>query len=220
VTASRPVLAFDSGSPRASAALATAGRVVARREAPRDESERDLLRLLAAVLADASLAPRELGGVVALAGPGSFTGVRMACAAAQALAQACDVPAAGYSTLAALALAAPSGAGEVLSVVDALRGEWFVQRFGPPDASGLRPELAAPELWRPGDPSPYHAAVVCGFGAQHFAALTAVGESCEPEHLAAHVATAVSADADWRWDASLLTRPLHLRAPATTRPRA
>ena len=213
------MLAFDSGSPRASAAVALAGRVLARREISRDRGDGDLLRLLAAVLADAAVEPRELGGVVALAGPGSFTGVRVACASAQALARACDVPAAGMPTLAALALVAPASAAEVLSVVDALRDEWFVQRFGTPAASGLRPPLGPPEIWRPGDPDPPAAAVIAGFGARRFAPRATAGERREPEHLAAAVAAAATAP-DWRWDDALLTRPLHLRAPATTGPRS
>jgi len=45
------------------------------------------------------------------------------------------------------------------------------------------------------------------------------GERREPEHLAAAVAAAATAP-DWRWDDALLTRPLHLRAPATTGPRS
>jgi len=215
---SAPILAFDFGGPVAEAALAAGAEVVAERREARD-GEADLLRLLDELLRQAEVAPRDLGGVVALAGPGSFTGVRVACAAALGLGQAWDLPIAGVSTLAALAWSAPPAPPRLLAVVDALRGEWFVQPFGPADPAGRRAPLADARLWSPGEPAPRPAAAVVGHGAERFAAATGVDE---PVHAAGGVAAAAAlaaASPDWRWDAAALTRPYHLRAPATTRPR-
>lgn len=217
---SRPILAFDSGSPRASVAVATAGRVLASRDEPREPGAPDLLNLIDSTLATAGVEPSDLGGVIALAGPGSFTGVRIGCATARAIAQAWEMPACGYSTLAALAMASPTSMPEVLAVVDALRGEWFVQRFGAAGDDGLRTALSAPELMRPSPANALDTAGVCGFGVHRFAAcLGKPVETHVPAALAAFVARAASRSSEWSWDLSWLSHPLHLRAPATTRPR-
>jgi tRNA threonylcarbamoyladenosine biosynthesis protein TsaB len=79
------------------------------------------------------------------AGPGTFTGLRIGIATAQALAMSAGVELVGVSTLQSLALAAhhrePGCA--TLAVIDARRGEAFVAGWGA-DASPLReaPTLA------------------------------------------------------------------------------
>ncbi len=88
--------------------------------------------------------------VVAGLGPGSFTGVRVAIAAARALAFAWQGKACGYPTLALVAAMARAQSGDVPVAVAMTggHGEWFVERF---DALGrsasplasLSPEAAA-----------------------------------------------------------------------------
>lgn len=69
-----------------------------------------LLPAIRFALEHARLGPRQLGGVVVGAGPGSFTGVRIAAATAKALVHAAKVPLYAYSTLLALAASvAPAG---------------------------------------------------------------------------------------------------------------
>ena len=92
------------------------------------------------LLADAGVEPLAVGALVAGTGPGSYTGLRMGLAAARALALSLAVPAAGISTLAALA----KGADGAVPVVDARRGEVFTEedgepRVGPPDHLAVEP---------------------------------------------------------------------------------
>jgi tRNA threonylcarbamoyl adenosine modification protein YeaZ len=212
------VLAIDFSSPLASVAVAARGELLAAdAAAPGDEG--DLLRRLDAALAAAGVAPDRLAGVAALAGPGSFTGLRVACATALGLAQAWGMPAGGVSSLAALAWSAPAEAGRLLAAVDALRGEWFVQEFGPADADGFRSESGEATLWRAGDRLDAALDAVIAFDADRFAA------ACDrplPALAAPPLAPAVARLASrhgWRWRAELLTRPSYLRAPAVSRPR-
>jgi tRNA threonylcarbamoyladenosine biosynthesis protein TsaB len=189
------ILAFDTATHDATSAVVLDGEVVAERRSQ-----------AVTVLADCDALLRQggfhLGDVGALAvgvGPGSFTGVRIGLAAARAIAFACDLPAAGVSTLAALA-ANRRGA---LPVVDARRKEVFVLRDGVPVV------LAAEELV----PSP--GTVCIGDGAVRYRPLLeAHGAEVPPDDDAAHVPWA-------RHHAVLATgfgpadalEPLYLRVP-------
>jgi tRNA threonylcarbamoyl adenosine modification protein YeaZ len=72
----------------------------------RGQAER-LMPFLAALLARAGLGWRDLGGLVAGTGPGNFTGVRIAVAAARGLALGLGVPARGVSAFALLRAHSP-----------------------------------------------------------------------------------------------------------------
>src|SRR4029453_5576052 len=86
------------------------------------------------MLTGAGLRPADLDALAVGIGPGSFTGIRMALATARALALALGIPAAGVSTLAALAAGAPGA----LPVIDAKRREVFTELGG-------RPAVVAPQ---------------------------------------------------------------------------
>jgi tRNA threonylcarbamoyladenosine biosynthesis protein TsaB len=79
------------------------------------------------LLRAAGLEHRELDGVVATRGPGSFTGVRVALATAQGLALALGIPAHGYSSL--LAQAARTAARDCLAVQPGRKGSAYAQAF-------------------------------------------------------------------------------------------
>jgi len=98
------------------------------------------------LLGRADAAVRELGCIVAVNGPGSFTGVRVGLSAVKGLAEAAQIPVAAVSRLEVLAWKAGTSA----SALDAHRGEVFlrVERpgFGPAELlAGVR-ELAAIEF--------------------------------------------------------------------------
>ncbi len=97
--------------------------------------------LLPAVHAAFGLAGTDLSEVERIlvgVGPGTFTGIRIALAAARALSLATGAALSRNSTLAALAAPALLGSAEpeVLAVLDARRRQVFAQRFGDDGARG------------------------------------------------------------------------------------
>jgi tRNA threonylcarbamoyladenosine biosynthesis protein TsaB len=219
----RPLLGLDTGSPVVGVAVTAAdGTLLAERSIAQKGSSQVLLQLVAEALEEAGTSLPELAGVVALQGPGSFTGLRIGLATVQGLSQALALPAAAVPTLHALAFhAGQSGSrGKILALVDALRGDWFVQPFdlaspGPTALSepqrrpateleGLRVEIGATATW--------------GFGADH----EPTGSDSSPDSRTAALAAAgirLALLLPEAWDPSRLTRPLYLRAPAVTLPK-
>ena len=127
------VLAFDTATDVATSALVEDGAVLAERVSV----PRTLLVDVDSLLAEADVEPTALDGLVVGLGPGSFTSTRIGLAVARGLGLALGVPAAGVSTLDALA-SARAGA---VPVVDARRREVFVPgpRAVAPDDLGLDP---------------------------------------------------------------------------------
>ncbi len=82
-----------------------------------------LMEMLDAVLRDAGMKLGELDGIAFGAGPGSFTGVRIACGATQGLAFGANLPVAGICTL--QALAETSDKPRVIAALDARMGEIY-----------------------------------------------------------------------------------------------
>jgi tRNA A37 threonylcarbamoyladenosine modification protein TsaB len=201
--AGEPLLVLDSASPTTSVAIAAAGRLLAERREPIARSSVRLLPMIDEALREAGTTLARLAGLVALAGPGSFTGLRVGMATALGLHPAAGVP-----------------DRPLFAVVDVLRGEWAVQEFAPaaegapPSPSGEPERIATAELLRRAADADGR---IAGFG------VAALGEEagpelCEPEALAAAAARELSL---WplEWDPSRLTEPLYFRPPAVTLPR-
>jgi len=112
------ILAFDTATDRATSALVADGEVLGERVSRAST----LLEDVDALLRRAGAHATELDALAVGVGPGSFTGTRIGLAAARGLALALEVPAAGVSTLEALAGGAPGA----LAVIDAKRREIFV----------------------------------------------------------------------------------------------
>jgi tRNA threonylcarbamoyladenosine biosynthesis protein TsaB len=88
-----------------------------------------LLPVIAELLAAAGLRLGEVGGITVVAGPGSFTGIRIGLAAVKAMAEAASLPVVTVSRLALLADQAQAAS----AVLDAHRGQVFYGCFGPAD---------------------------------------------------------------------------------------
>jgi len=82
-----------------------------------------ILQMIEAVLAESRLGLRELSGIGFGAGPGSFTGLRIACGVAQGLAFGAGLSVVPVGTL--LALAEAADAPRVVTCLDARMGEIY-----------------------------------------------------------------------------------------------
>lgn len=146
------ILALDTSMGVCSAAvLRTAGSsrdlFVREEEMLRGHAEA-LMPMVEEVLSEAGLGPRDLGTIAATQGPGSFTGVRIAIAAARGLALVTGAPLYGTDSLTVMARAArraglaPNGPFAV--AVDARRDKLYLGLF---DETGAR--LEGPLLCTP-----------------------------------------------------------------------
>jgi tRNA threonylcarbamoyladenosine biosynthesis protein TsaB len=175
------------------------------------------------LLANAGLKLQDLDAIVMGRGPGSFTGLRTACAVAQGLAYGAGLRVLPIDTLWAVAEDARHrhGAQRVLSVLDARMGQCYASAWSFEEASGqpvlppalLNPaELVLPETWRQ-DPRPV---CVAGIG------LDAVADGLRQQHdllqvhAAAPTADALLRLAPWAWQqhgavSPELAMPLYLR---------
>ena len=121
------VLGLDTCLASCSVAVRDGERLLAsaREVMARGHQER-LAPMAQAVMAQAGLGFNQLDRIAVTVGPGSFTGLRVGIAFAKGLAAALDLPAVGIGALEALAAEAD---GLVFAVVDARRGQVYVQGF-------------------------------------------------------------------------------------------
>ena len=117
------LLVLDTSTEWCSAALWLDGRVQARRVLAEQRHSSLLLPMVAELLRESAMSLRQLDGIGYGAGPGSFTGLRIACAVTQGLALGADLPVAGVSTL--QSIAEQAGAERVLTVLDARMAEVY-----------------------------------------------------------------------------------------------
>ena len=199
------ILALDTSTSACTAALFAAdGSLFAARDEVIGRGHAERLVPLIAEMLGGHMPSQLLVGV----GPGSFTGLRIAIAAAQGLAIGWDVPVCGMSSLALLAATAP-GDGPVAAALAGGHGELFVQQFrrGPLRPSGDMLNLPASAAARAID-----APLVVGTGAEALVAARGHGEALP---LLPSAARALDLPARLR---SLDPKPLYARAP-DARPR-
>jgi tRNA threonylcarbamoyladenosine biosynthesis protein TsaB len=115
--------ALETSTDRCSVALWDAGEIASLERHAGQRHGESLLPMLRSLLAQAGIGVGQLEAIAFGAGPGSFTGLRIACGAAQGLALAHDRPVIGISTLEAIAEEA--GAARVLACIDARMREVY-----------------------------------------------------------------------------------------------
>ncbi len=211
-------LAFDCSGDFRSVAVSTDGVVHVERaeEGSRSHAER-LVPLMNDALAAARWSWQDIDELVVATGPGSFTGIRIAVAAARALALALDRRVRAVSTL--RALLAVAGQDCTIAAIDARRGGVYYalpdgpERAGDVTISTATPDAAASMAARP--------LVAIGSGARLVCDAAGEGQVLEaPLRASALVACAVAdaAGGQVAVDGGAV-RPVYLRA-ADAVPRA
>jgi tRNA threonylcarbamoyladenosine biosynthesis protein TsaB len=125
------LLAFDTSTNWLSVACGDGHAWCMRAEPAGQAHSERLLPLVDAVLRECGFALRELDAIAFGAGPGSFTGVRIACGVAQGLAFAAALPLVPVPTLEALAQQGwrTHGVSRVLACLDARMREVYVAAY-------------------------------------------------------------------------------------------
>lgn len=142
------ILAIETSSELASAALLQGNDVLLRDSSGVQTHSQTLLPMVQSLLAQAGISLEQCDAIAYGAGPGSFTGVRTACGIAQGLAFGAGLPVVPVGTLLAMAEAcrAATGAADVLAVMDARMGEvyWAQYRYADGWHPVVEPTLSAP----------------------------------------------------------------------------
>ncbi|HEX5337965.1 MAG TPA: tRNA (adenosine(37)-N6)-threonylcarbamoyltransferase complex dimerization subunit type 1 TsaB [Gallionella sp.] len=140
------ILALETSTEYCSVALWQDGAVMARCELVGQKHSEMLIGMLDALLKEAGFGIKDMDGIAFGKGPGSFTGVRIACGATQGLALGADLPVVGVCTLEALAEA--SGKNNVIAALDARMGEIYHAAYQKRDGvwiAASEPCLCKPE---------------------------------------------------------------------------
>jgi tRNA threonylcarbamoyladenosine biosynthesis protein TsaB len=222
MTTLEPLLALDTASPVAAVALGTGERVLAERCMPQAATSRSLLQAIDACLREAGCVRQELAGILVLRGPGSFTGLRIGLATALAVHESLQIPALAVPTLPVLASSFfAADPRPVVACVDALRGEWFCQRFASLCGGWPEPEnpvAREPQLVPESDLALFAPARFVGFGVSRWAARLRELDCAfsEPGPLAG-VLLRWHAQTLPPWNPASLLAPLYLREAAAAR---
>jgi tRNA threonylcarbamoyl adenosine modification protein YeaZ len=211
---SRLILAVDAGSPIVSTALARDGRILAGSQSPGRKSSQDLIHMIDALLAEADSRVSDLQGILALRGPGSFTGLRVGLATCLGLHQALGVPATTLTTLETLASLSQERNQVVLAAVESIRESWLVQAF--------RSDVVPAPLTEPRSVSTAElvtagADLFIGFGLREITDPERPGfhdQVLVPPPLAAPALSLLARRHSAEWSPAGLVQPLYLQAPA------
>lgn len=129
----KPRLAIEASTSLCSVALEYKGKITVRSSAEPRAHTQFLMQFIDELLQEQQLTVGDLDAILFGAGPGSFTGVRLAASVAKSLAYAAQIPVIGLSSLAVLAQAYyqqhPEAQGDCLVIVDARMDEYYVGHY-------------------------------------------------------------------------------------------
>lgn len=124
------ILAMDTALGPASIALLQGDAVLAQHhEADGRQQSARLVQDMDALLKQAGVAYNQLSAVAACTGPGGFTGIRIALAAARGVGFACKIPVLGFSSLAIAAMQHGKAGQKILVALNAYREQAYTQCF-------------------------------------------------------------------------------------------
>jgi tRNA threonylcarbamoyladenosine biosynthesis protein TsaB len=143
------ILALDASTEVCAVALGDGVDWLERSEVAGQRHSELLLPMIRAILAERGVSLEEIDGIAFGAGPGSFTGLRIACGVAQGLALGADLPVVGVSTLEAIAQTRrdQSGGDRIIAAIDARMREVYVGAYE--RDSGHWREIIAPAVVSP-----------------------------------------------------------------------
>jgi len=121
------ILALETSTEYCSIALWQDGEVTSTSVNVGQKHSEVIIEMLDGLMSASGTLLGQLDGIAFGAGPGSFTGVRIACGVAQGLALGTDLPVVGISTL--LALAENSGKNKVITALDARMAEVYFAAY-------------------------------------------------------------------------------------------
>lgn len=121
------LLSLDTSTEFLSLAIQAGDTLFTHHQHVGNASSKLILPQIQALLDAANVQLNDLHGIAFGAGPGAFTGVRIACGVAQGLGFGANIPVVGVNTL--LAVAQASGADKVIVCLDARMGEIYHAAF-------------------------------------------------------------------------------------------
>jgi tRNA threonylcarbamoyladenosine biosynthesis protein TsaB len=125
------ILALDTSTEVCAVALGDGASWHEKREVAGQRHSELLLPMIRAILAECRVTLKQIDGIAFGAGPGSFTGLRIACGVAQGLALGAALPVVGISTLEAMAQTRRDDAGgdRIIAALDARMREVYVAAY-------------------------------------------------------------------------------------------
>lgn len=139
------LLALDTSTEFLSLALQLGDQTFTHHQHTGAKASELILPQIQALLDKAKVHLKDLDGIAFGAGPGAFTGVRVACGVAQGLGFGANLPVVGVNTL--LALAQASGQHQVIACLDARMGEIYHAAFV--QQNGQWQEASATQVCKP-----------------------------------------------------------------------
>jgi tRNA threonylcarbamoyladenosine biosynthesis protein TsaB len=213
------LLAIETSTETMSLGVAVNGQITTVDAAGGAQASSGAMDEISRLLASVGVALSELEAIVWGSGPGAFTGVRTACAIAQGLGFAQNLPLIDIDALAACAQAAqdaePDHKGDVVVALDARMGELYVAQYT--WGQWQEPDTRTYSLIKPQDLIMPRNALLCGNASKTYPELAALvrGENgccvlTQPSAKAL-LQMAVGKFAQGQWQAAKDAHPLYVR---------